>query len=124
MRVLQPSERTNIRDWSDWVSPVLVKELRQGTRETSFVISFLFLQISLAFLAIVNLSGERVVQQNRYLFEGCLFGVFFFVLPLLSSFSLSQEVRQNTMETLLMTRLSLLGGWSLANGLHGHFSHF
>jgi len=39
-------------DWSDYLSPILVKELRQGLRSKAFVWSFLLLQ-GLMIIAVV-----------------------------------------------------------------------
>src|SRR5438128_7317412 len=47
--------RTNPRDFADWLSPILVKELRQGMRARVFVSSFLILQALMIFNVIVGL---------------------------------------------------------------------
>ena len=107
------------RDWDDFLSPILIKELRQGLREPSFVISFVALQAGLAFLIFIGLGSDldpSSMQSNSIFFHGALCLTFLLVLPARGLVSLSQERRQNTLETMLLTRLSakgvVLGKWT------------
>ena len=51
------------RKLDDWLSPILVKELRQGMRARVFVISFLLLQL---FLIVLVLGNVAALTQHYY----------------------------------------------------------
>lgn len=101
----------------DRLSPIVVKELRQGVRGNVFTGAFLLLV--LAVLVILSLS-LLVDGRSR---EGFAFGFWFFVsiplliiLPLGAGVAIAGEVAGNTLEPLLLTRLTawrvVAGKWS------------
>lgn len=112
----------SLNDFSDRISPIVVKELRQGLRQPSFVILFLFLQSVLAIAVVSALvavsSGEltsRVTMGN--VISGFFFGLFALaviaVQPLRGLGTLSSETRDSTIDLLLLTRLS---AWRIVFG--------
>ena len=109
-------------DFSDRHSPIVVKELRQGLRQPSFVILFLFLQSVLALAVIsalfsVSTAGltSRVNMGN--VISGFFFGLFglavFVIQPIRALNSLSTERRDSTIDLLLLTRLN---AWRIVFG--------
>jgi ABC-type transport system involved in multi-copper enzyme maturation permease subunit len=119
---------TVLRDFSDRLSPIVVKELRQGLRQPSFVILFLFLQSVLAMAVITSLFAvssaslsERVQTGN--VISGFFFGLFalsvLIIQPLRGLNALSSEIKQKTIDLLLLTKLSawriVFGKWLCLN---------
>lgn len=105
-------------DFGDWLSPMLVKELRQGVRTRVFVLMFILLQV----LLLVNISLSLLVASVQ---EDTSAGSVFFwltvsfpvliVLPLNALGTLGNEIKTNTLELTFLTRLTasriLLGKW-------------
>ncbi len=107
------------RSLDDWFSPILVKELRQGMRGKAFVISFLLLQVFLVMLVLGNVAAEqnRSALNDQASFFWIIIGVALLgLMPLRGLSAISQEVKRNTMETVLLTRLTpwrvVFGKWS------------
>lgn len=109
-----------INDFSDRLSPMLVKELRQGLRTNSFVALFLVLQGVLGLLVLVTsplLSDGGSVAEvgatlSRFIFF--LFGIGVLLLqPLRGITAISREISQNTIDLMVLTRLS---AWRIAWG--------
>ncbi len=108
------------RDFADWLSPMLVKELRQGMRSRVFVAAFYLTQVlmimSVAFNLAASLSEDMPGQLGSF-----LNGVFWFLiaLPLLflmpvRGFSaLHAEIKSGTLELVFLTHLS---AWRIAVG--------
>lgn len=105
-------------DFGDWLSPMLVKELRQGVRTRVFVLMFILLQV----LLLVNISLSLLVASVQ---EDTSTGSVFFwltvslpvliVLPLNALGTLGSEIKTNTLELTFLTRLTasriILGKW-------------
>lgn len=104
--------------WSDRLSPILLKELRQGIRSQLFTGSFLLIQ------GLLFLFGLSFVLSDSLRQEPAAGGAFFWmmlVLPLLvlvpasASQAIEKEVSGKTLELLLLTQLSsyriVLGKW-------------
>jgi ABC-type transport system involved in multi-copper enzyme maturation permease subunit len=104
--------------WNDRLSPILVKELRQGIRSQLFTGSFLLIQ------GLLFLFGLSFVLNDSLRQEPAAGGAFFWmviVLPLLvlvpasASQAIEKEVSGKTLELLLLTRLSsyriVMGKW-------------
>ncbi|GAA5483475.1 hypothetical protein [Haloferula sargassicola] len=106
-----------LRDFSDRLSPMLVKELRQGLRARTFVAVFLLLQGLLAFLMLTALAaasnpGEAGVLVTRIVF--LFYGVALLVVqPMRGIGTLHREIESNTMELMVLTRL---GAWRIVLG--------
>ncbi len=106
---------THLSDFSDRVSPMLVKELRQGMRAKAFTALFLGLQI---FLAVMLLSASAASSdQVGSTISGIIFSFFaiavLVVQPLRGTGALSSEVKGNTIDMMVLTRLS---AWRIVFG--------
>ncbi len=108
-----------LRDFSDRLSPMLVKELRQGLRAKSFVAVFLILQgilalLMLTFIAATRDPGDAGVAVSRIVF--LFYGLALIVIqPMRGIGALHREIDANTLELMVLTRLSawriVLGKW-------------
>jgi hypothetical protein len=105
-------------DFPDWISPMLVKELRQGMRTKVFVFSFILLQILMTLNVVIGLlSTANGVDASA------VSGVYWMmvsvpvvlVLPFLGLGALSGERAANTLDLIFLTRLSawriVIGKW-------------
>jgi hypothetical protein len=107
---------SHLSDFSDRVSPMLVKELRQGMRAKAFVALFLSLQI---FLAVMLLSATAASTSDQVgsTISGIIFTFFaiavLVVQPLRGTGALSSEVKGNTIDMMVLTRLS---AWRIVFG--------
>jgi len=100
-------------DFSDSLSPMLVKELRQGMRTNQFTVSFILLQVFMVMcLLLGTLAGG----------DGEAVGAFFWsfigiamvlVMPTRGFGALHKETQLNTMDLIQMTRLS---AWRITFG--------
>jgi hypothetical protein len=103
----------------DRLSPILVKELRQGMRARVFLLSFLLLQVFLVVLTLGNLAAQddRATLESQNGFFWAILGFALLVLtPLRGLVAISNEVKNRTMETIMLTRLTawrvVVGKWS------------
>jgi hypothetical protein len=102
-------------DFPDRISPMLVKELRQGLRAKTFVGIFLCLQ---AFLALMILTASAANGSGSGI-SGIIFTSFsvavLLIQPLRGLNAVSGEVRGNTLDMIVLTKLSswriVLGKW-------------
>jgi len=110
------SERPD--DFPDRFSPMLVKELRQGLRAKTFVIVFLILQGLLGLILLVASAGATSAKAGEKVSE--IVFVFFslsvlVVQPLRGIGALIHEIRGQTIDLMVLTRLSatriVLGKW-------------
>ncbi|HWB58030.1 MAG TPA: hypothetical protein VG733_00995 [Chthoniobacteraceae bacterium] len=104
------------KDFSDWLSPMLVKEMRQGFRSRVFVFAFLLIQGLMIFCVLLGLNfsaGDSDFSNTFFWFIIC---APLLLLPLLGLNVLGSEINQNTMELLFLTRLSawriVVGKWT------------
>ncbi|MCW1883311.1 hypothetical protein OKA04_01130 [Luteolibacter flavescens] len=114
--VTPPPVSGKLDEFSDKLSPMLVKELRQGLRAKTFVILFLALQglLAVVMLAAVGASsdGDAGMSVSKVIF-------FFFSLaalvaqPLRGVGSLHNEIKGNTIDLMVLTRL---GSWRIVLG--------
>ncbi len=111
-----PSERLD--DFPDRFSPMLVKELRQGLRGKTFVAVFLVLQVLLGLILLT--AGAAATSQKAGEFVSQVVFVFFslsvlVIQPLRGVGALSSEIRGNTIDLMVLTRLGalriVLGKW-------------
>lgn len=107
---------TFLNDFSDRISPMLVKELRQGMRAKTFIVVFLSLQVFLAvmlFSAGASATGDQVGS----VVSGIIFTFFaiavLVVQPLRGTGALASEVKGNTIDMMVLTRLS---AWRIVFG--------
>lgn len=111
-----PAATHGLDEFSDRLSPMLVKELRQGLRARTFVILFLAIQ---ALLGVVLLSAVASATPERA-GEAVSSVIFFFfsmavliVQPLRGVGALHQEIKGNTIDLMVLTRL---GAWRIVLG--------
>jgi hypothetical protein len=109
---------THLTDFSDRLSPMLVKELRQGMRARSFTVLFLVFQLMLAFFLITAGSATDSESAGGFA-SGVIFTVFsiavLFIQPMRGLAALSGEIKGNTLEMMELTRLTasriVFGKW-------------
>lgn len=110
-----------LRDFPDWLSPIVVKELRQGLRQPGFVLLFIFLQIIMAVVVFGSLLGASSLPDEG-LRAGETISGFFFVLfgvaalviqPLRGINALAAEKQGGTLDLLRLTRLNV---WRITVG--------
>ncbi len=105
-------------DFPDWLSPMLVKELRQGMRTKVFVLSFILLQILMTLNVVIGLlsTANGLSSSGTSIVFWLMVGFpLLIILPLGGLGALSSEKAANTLELILLTRLSawriVLGKW-------------
>lgn len=106
-------------DFPDRLSPMLVKELRQGLRTRAFVGVFLTLQIMLGIILLG--AGTTSSSDNVGSTISNIIFIFFSVAviiiqPMRGMSTLSSEIKDNTIDMMVLTRLSawriVVGKWS------------
>ena len=110
-------------DFPAWISPMLVKELRQGVQSGAFAWTFILLQVALFLLMTFWVLNRSTGLQSRLevnqLFHGFFWAVFGFaaaiILPVRAAGSMTAERIGNTLDLLRLTHLSstqiVLGKW-------------
>ena len=105
-------------DFGDWLSPMLVKELRQGVRTKVFVSMFILLQALLltvtAFSLLYASVSIRAEGTSTFFWMMVAFPVLI-VLPMGGLNAIGGEVKANTLELIFLTRLTawriIVGKW-------------
>ena len=103
-------------DFPDRLSPMLVKELRQGMRTKAFVGVFLTLQI---ILGVILLSAGAAASSDEAgeIISSIIFTMFsiavLIIQPMRGITALSSEVKGNTIDMMVLTRLS---AWRIVTG--------
>lgn len=109
-----------LSDFPDRLSPMVVKELRQGLRTRTFGGVMLVLHLLLILITLMVGAGPKG-QDARGLMDGLVSFVLCFVFPLSAFSALAGEIKANTMDMLVLTRLSagriVLGKWAAVAGL-------
>jgi ABC-type transport system involved in multi-copper enzyme maturation permease subunit len=103
-------------DFPDRISPMLVKELRQGMRTKVFVFSFILVQVLMTLIVVLGLLGSANglgVGTANFFFWLMVAVPIVFVLPFSGLGALSGERAANTLELLFLTRLS---AWRIVFG--------
>jgi hypothetical protein len=105
----------SLSDFSDGLSPMVVKELRQGLRTRMFRGVLLVLHVLLILITLVTGAAESA-DAVRWLLDGLSFLALCVVLPLCGFSALAAEIQSRTLETLVLTRLSaariVFGKWA------------
>lgn len=101
-----------LSDFPDRLSPILVKELRQGLRTHLFTIAFLILQslMLLCMMAGIADPGSNVADGFLWFF---ITATLLVVQPLRGFNAIASEHQLNTLDLIQMTRLN---GWRIALG--------
>ncbi|MEM8953082.1 MAG: hypothetical protein AAGD22_02925 [Verrucomicrobiota bacterium] len=94
------------KDFSDRLSPMLVKELRQGLRTRTFTSAFLLLQAVLVFTMVVASAAGQASEVLDGFFWFFLGLALAFIMPLRGINALSREQKENTLELVSVTQLS------------------
>ena len=107
---------------SDWLSPVVVKELRQGMRGRVFESSFLVLQAAMMFATIVGVMARATTTDMSFVnglfwtMNGVLLAG---VMPLRGFSAIQSEAKAKTLELVFLTRLTAwritAGKWAALN---------
>lgn len=108
-------------DFADWLSPMLVKELRQGMRSRIFTLAFYLTQLLMILSTIFSLIAAAKADNATGDFFGFLNGLFWFmvsvpllvVMPLLGFGALHTELKARTLELVFLTRLT---AWRIVAG--------
>ncbi len=94
----------------DFFHPIVIKELRQGLKSRFFLFSLCMLQLAMVismFTYLVSASGTHGnTKAADLLFWGMLNLLFFQVLPIRGFQALYDEIKGNTLELLLVTRMT------------------
>lgn len=104
-----------LTDFSDRLSPMVVKELRQGLRTRAFGSTMLLMHVLLILATLITGSAANT-DDTRWLLDGIATLVLCLVMPFRVSNALADEVKQNTLDMLMFTRLScsriVFGKWA------------
>lgn len=108
-----------MNDFPDWLSPVVVKELRQGLRTKAFVSTFIILQVVFVLLigiaALMYTAGDS--SFNVQVVNGFFWSFVGFYLLLITPgralTALSSEIKDDAMELVSLTRMS---AWRIVCG--------
>jgi hypothetical protein len=106
-----------LTDFKDWFSPMIVKELRQGTRTRMFSFAFILLQAALILVLLTSLASDRSSSTGASIgFWFCVVITFFVVMPLRGFGAIANEAKMQTLEMVVLTRLSaskiIFGKWA------------
>lgn len=96
---------STLRDFPDRLSPMVVKELRQGLRSPIFVWAFMVMHLVLAFSVLISF-GTAEKRDATTLFWWTVVVPLVFILPLRGFNALTEERRLNTHDTLVLTKLN------------------
>jgi hypothetical protein len=99
-------------DFSERLSPMLVKELRQGLRSPLFVWGLIVMNTFLGIVVWLTVESPEEESLDRAFF-GAFCVLVCGLLPLRAAGALYDELRGNTIDTLIMTRLT---GWRITLG--------
>ena len=103
----------------DRLSPMLVKELRQGIKSRAFAISFMLMQGLMVFCVLMYLLALDNASDRQFfdaLFWACVSIPLVLIMPMRGNNAIQGEVKEKTLELILLTRLSawriILGKWA------------
>lgn len=113
-----PSPASKMADFSGRLSPMLVKELRQGLRTNLFVVAFILLQTFMVLCLMAGLADPNSNDADGF-FWFFIIVTLLLVQPLRGFSALSSEYALNTMDLVQLTRLDgwriVLGKWTALN---------
>ncbi len=109
------STLTPLTDFSDRLSPMVVKELRQGLRTRAFGSTMLFMHVLLILITLITGSAQNT-DDTRWMLDGLSTLVLCLIMPFRVSNALAEEIKMNTLDMLMLTRLScsriVFGKWA------------
>ncbi|PTY00428.1 hypothetical protein DB345_00780 [Spartobacteria bacterium LR76] len=108
-------------DFADWISPVLVKELRQGLRSKLFMSAFFITQLLMIASVLMNLAIASAMDSTVGEAKGFTDGLFWFLIslplvlgmPMRGFTAIHSEIKDRTIELVLLSHLS---SWRIALG--------
>lgn len=104
-----------IMDFPDRLSPMVVKELRQGMRTRMFGGVLLVLHLLLVLLTLMSGGAQNAPVVNGW-FDGIITLVLCFIMPLRGFSAVADELKSGTLDMLALTRLSagriIFGKWA------------
>ncbi len=106
------ASKMDLRDFPDRLSPMVVKELRQGLRSPLFVWAFIIVHLILVMVVLAGLDEGSKQEMTMFFWWSFIIPVVL-LMPARGINALTDEVRMKTMETLLLTRLS---AWRICVG--------
>jgi len=108
------TQTLTLSDFPDRLSPMVVKELRQGMRTRAFAIVMLTLHLVLVLLTLLGGGGGNSEIAHAW-FDGIVTLVLCIILPLRGFSAVADEIRAGTLDMLALTRLSpwriVFGKW-------------
>ncbi|MDF1739517.1 MAG: hypothetical protein P1U86_10195 [Verrucomicrobiales bacterium] len=108
----------SMTDFPARLSPMLVKELRQGMRTSLFAVAFILLQTFMVLCFVANIADPGSSDANGF-FWFFIITTLLVVQPLRGFNALSSEYQLNTMDLIQLTKLSgwriTLGKWTALN---------
>ena len=116
-----PPSAALLKDFPDRLSPIVVKELRQGLRQHGFTLLFIFLQAIMGIVVFGSLLGSTPGDEDG-IRAGITITGFFFTLfaiaalgvqPLRGLNALAGEIKPGTIDLLLLTRMD---SWRITVG--------
>lgn len=108
------TEAEKLSDFKDWISPIIVKELRQGMRTRLFTAAFIVLQGFMVLFVMIGFAEGGGSSAGTSGFFWFLISItLLLVMPLRGFAALSSEIRLNTMDLIALTRMS---SWRIAAG--------
>jgi hypothetical protein len=108
-------------DFADWLSPILVKELRQGLKSRAFVATFIIVQVVMILLVGMELltlaggGGRGTLDAFDGFFWAFVWLPLLVMMPARGLTTVSEEMKANTLDLVQLTRLTafriVLGKW-------------
>lgn len=108
-------------DFGDWLSPILVKELRQGLKTRMFVTTFILVQVIMILIVGFQLLNHTHGSSPSSMesFDGFFWAFIGFpllaLMPARGLTAISEELKANTLDLVQLTRLTafriVLGKW-------------
>jgi hypothetical protein len=103
-----------LSDFSDRLSPMVVKELRQGLRTRMFALLMLILHGLLILVTLISGVNDRGVDTS-WMLQGLSILCLCIIMPLRGFSAVAGEMQRNTLDMLVLTRLSavriVFGKW-------------
>jgi hypothetical protein len=110
----------NGMDFADWLSPILVKELRQGLKTKMFITTFILIQVAMIFITGIQLlevshGGSGGAGGLAWLFAAFIWIPLLVLMPARGLTAVSEELKVNTLDLVQLTHLTafriVLGKW-------------
>jgi hypothetical protein len=106
-----PAISTKRGDFADWLSPILVKELRQGLQSKLFVGVFVLLQAAMVLfvgLGLISVSEDRNSTGSIFqgFFQMCVWMPLLIFMPARGLRAIGDETRAQTLDLVQLTRMS------------------